>query len=54
MLRKLLKKQGFAPKRFITDKLKSCPVAIRNERLLAVHEKGLRANNQAETVVAWQ
>jgi len=44
---KMLKKQGFAPKRIITDKLKSYVVAIRKERLSAVHDQGLRANNRA-------
>ena len=48
LLRKSLKKQGFAPKRITTDKLKSYAVAIRNERLSAVHDQGLRANNRAE------
>jgi len=47
-LRKLRKKQGFAPKRITTEKLKSYPVAIRKERLSAVHDQGLRANNRAE------
>ena len=48
LLRKLLKKQGYAPKRITTDKLKSYAVAIRQERLSAVHDQGLRANNRAE------
>ena len=48
LLRKLLKKQGFAPKRISTDKLKSYPVAIRKERLCAVHDQALRAKNRAE------
>jgi transposase-like protein len=48
LLRKLLKKQGFAPKCITTDKLKSYPVAIRNERLCAVHDQEMRANNRAE------
>ncbi len=48
LLRKLLKKQGFAPNRITTDKLKSYAVAIRKERLSAVHDQGLRANNRAE------
>ena len=48
LLRKLLKKQGFSPKRITTDKLKSYGVAIREERLSAVHDQGLRANNRAE------
>jgi putative transposase len=48
LLRKLLKKQGFAPKQITTDKLKSYAVAIREERLSAIHDKGLGANNRAE------
>ena len=48
LLRKLLKKQGFAPKRITTDKLRSYGAAIRGERLSAVHDQGLRANNRAE------
>jgi len=48
LLRKLLKKHGFAPKRITTDKLKSYSVAICKERLCAVHDQGLRANNRAE------
>ena len=48
LLRKLLKKHGFAPKRITTDKLKSYAVAIRKEGLSAVHDQGLRANNRAE------
>ena len=46
--RKLLKKQGFAPKQITTDKLKSYAIAIRKERLSAVHDQGLQANNRAE------
>jgi putative transposase len=48
LLRKLLKKQGFAPKRITTDKLRSYGAAIRTERLSAAHDQGLRANNRAE------
>ena len=48
LLRKLLKKQGFAPKKITTDKLRSYGAAIRQERLSAVHDQGLRANNRAE------
>ena len=48
LLRKLLKKQAFAPKRITTDKLRSYAVAIREERLAAIHDQGLRANNRAE------
>lgn len=48
LLRKLLKKQGYAPTRITTDKLKSYAVAIREERLPADHDQGLLANNRAE------
>jgi transposase-like protein len=48
LLRKLLKKQVFAPTRITTDKLKSYPIAIREQRLCAIHDRGLRANNRAE------
>jgi putative transposase len=48
LLRKLLKKQGFAPVRLTSDKLKSYSVAIREERLCAIHDQGRRANNRAE------
>ena len=48
LLRKLLKKQGFAPKRITTDQLESYAVAIRKERVCAAHDQGLRANNKAE------
>jgi putative transposase len=48
ILRKFLKKQGFAPKRITTDKLKSYAVAICKERLSVVHDQGLRTNNRAE------
>jgi transposase-like protein len=48
LLRKLLKKQGFAPKRITTDKLKSYSLAICKEQLCAIHDQGLRANNRAE------
>lgn len=48
LLRKLLKKQGFAPTRITTDKLKSYAFAILKERLCGFHDQGLRANNRAE------
>jgi len=48
LLRKLLKKQGFAPRRITTDKLKSYAVAIREAQLSASHDQGVRANNRAE------
>ncbi len=48
LLRRLLKKQGFAPDRITTDRLRSYPTAIRQERMSAIHDQGLRANNRAE------
>jgi transposase-like protein len=48
LMRKLLKKQGFAPKLLVTDKLGSCGSAFRRLGLTFRHEQGLRANNRAE------
>ena len=48
LMRKLLKKQGFAPNEFVTDKLGSYGAARRELRLSCRHEQGLRENNQAE------
>ena len=48
LMTKLLKKQGFAPTRIVTDKLRSYPAAFRAMGLTAVHDRGLRANNRAE------
>lgn len=48
LMTKLLKKQGFAPARIITDKLRSYSAAFRAMGLSAVHDRGLRANNRAE------
>ena len=48
LMTKLLKKQGFAPTRIVTDKLRSYPAAFRALGLTAVHDRGLRANNRAE------
>ena len=47
-MRKLLKKQGFAPKLLVTDKLRSYSSAFRRLRLTCRHEQGLRQNNRAE------
>jgi transposase-like protein len=47
-MRKLLKKQGFAPKLLVTDKLRSYGSAFRQLRLTCPHEQGLRSNNRAE------
>ena len=46
---KLLKKYGFAPTRIVTDRLRSYPAAFRAIGLTADHNRGLRANNRAET-----
>src|SRR5215208_5420002 len=48
LMRKLLKKQGFAPDELVTDKLGSYGAARRELRLAARHEQGLRKNNRAE------
>ena len=48
LMRKLLKKQGFAPKLLVTDKLRSYAAAFRHLRLTCRHEQGLRTNNRAE------
>jgi putative transposase len=48
LMRKLLRKRGFAPKLLTTDKLGSYGAAFRHLRLTCPHEQGLRANNRAE------
>ena len=48
LMRKLLKKQGFAPKVLVTDKLRSYGAAGRELRLSAHHEQGLCKHNRAE------
>src|SRR6202030_3941951 len=48
LMGKLLKKQGFAPKLLVTDKLRSYASAFRRLRLSCRHEQGLRSNNRAE------
>ena len=48
LMRKLLRKQGFAPDVLITDKLGSYGAAKAKLRLSARHEQGLRKNNRAE------
>ena len=48
LMRKLLKKQGCAPRVLVTDKLRSYAAAKRDLGLAARHEQGLRANNRAE------
>jgi putative transposase len=48
LMRKLLRKQGFAPRSLTTDKLSSYGAAFRQLRLTCPHQQGLRANNRAE------
>ncbi len=48
LLRKLLKKQGFAPSIMVTDKLASYGAARKKLRLQATHEQGLRQINRCE------
>jgi transposase-like protein len=48
LMRKLLKKRGFAPKLLVTDKLDSYGSAFRQLRLTCPHDRGLRKNNCAE------
>jgi len=48
LMRKLLKKHGFAPKLVVTDKLRSYASALRRLRLACSHEQELRKNNRAE------
>ena len=48
LMRKLLGKQGVAPKLLVTDKLRSYASAFRRLRLSCPHEQGLRENNRAE------
>ena len=47
-MRKLLKKQGYAPDELVTDKLASYGAARRELGLSARHKQGLRKNNRAE------
>jgi putative transposase len=48
LMRKLLKKQDFAPNLAVTDKLPSYAAAFRALRLSCRHEQGLRMNIRAE------
>jgi putative transposase len=48
LMRKLLRKQGFAPKLVVTDKLRSYAAAFQVLRLTCRHEQRLRMNNRAE------
>ena len=48
LMRKLLKKQGFAPDAIVTDKLRSYGAALRDVGLSGRHITGGRSNNRAE------
>jgi transposase-like protein len=48
LMRKLLRKQGFAPRLVVTDKLRSYGAAFRELHLTCQHDQGLRKNNRAE------
>jgi transposase-like protein len=48
LMRKLLRKQGFAPKRVTTDQLRSYGAALRHLGLGCHYEQGLRQNNRAQ------
>ena len=48
LMRKLLRKQGFAPTEVTTDRLRSYGAAFTELGLAARHEQGLRNNNRAE------
>ena len=49
LMRQLLKKQGFPPSHLITDHLRSYPAAFQELGLTAVHLRGKRMNNRAES-----
>src|ERR1700730_7626268 len=48
LMRKLLRKQAFAPKMVVTDRLRSYGAAFHHLRLTCYHEQGLRKNNRAD------
>src|SRR6266851_3152232 len=49
LMRKLLKKQGFAPAVIVTDRLRSYAAAFAELDLAADHEQGLRQNNRPKS-----
>jgi putative transposase len=51
LMRKLLKKQGFAPKLLVTDKLGSYGSAFRQLRLTCPHDRGLRKTIAPKTPI---
>jgi putative transposase len=53
LMKKLLKKQGFAPRVVVTDKLKSYSAALREMGLGVEHREHKGLNNQAENSHQW-
>src|SRR5215831_9879586 len=51
LMRKLLRKQGFAPKTVTTDKLRSYGTAFQHLGLSCHHEQGPRQNNGPRTAI---
>ena len=49
LMSKLLRKQGFAPRTVVTDKLRSYRAAFNDLHLTCRHEQGLGMNNRAES-----
>ena len=52
LIRKLLRRQAFAPAAIVTDKLRSYGAALREIGFSGRHEQGLRANNRAEKPIS--
>jgi IS1 family transposase len=52
LMRRLLKKQGFASKLLVTDKLRSYASVFRRLRLSCPHEQGLRRNNRSRKLAS--
>jgi putative transposase len=48
LMRKLIRKLGFAPEVMVTDKLRSYGAAVRSIGLTCRHEQDARRNNRAE------
>ena len=53
LMRKLLKKQGFAPTEITTDKLRSYGAAFAEMGVTARHKRGLRKNNRTPRRTGW-
>ena len=53
LMRKLLKKHGYAPRALVTDKLRSYGAAKAELGVSARPEQGLRKNNRPKTRIRW-